>query len=86
MRRHRDSDVPFRWHTSGINQIQVYPPSEGTDMAGILELFGSLLYILFIGVQVGLVSMLLVARLLKATGAIKEEEQRGIMGFLQGFC
>jgi hypothetical protein len=55
-------------------------------MESTFEFLGSLLFFAFVGVQAGLVSMILIARLLKAIGAIKEDEQKGIMGFLQGFC
>jgi hypothetical protein len=56
-------------------------------MQAAFEFLTSAVFFLFIAVQVGLVSMIVLARLLKVTGAIKEgHEHRGIKGFLQGFC
>jgi hypothetical protein len=56
-------------------------------MALVFEFLTSALFFMFIVVQVGLVSMIVLARLLKATGGIKEgDEQTGIKGFLQEFC
>ncbi len=56
-------------------------------MQAAFEFLGSAVFILFLLVQVGLVSMIIVARLLKAVGALKENENhQGVRGFLQGFC
>jgi hypothetical protein len=52
-----------------------------------IELLTSTIFFLFIAVQAGFLSIIVLARLLKATGAIKDEkDQGGIRGFLQGFC
>ncbi len=56
-------------------------------MQAAFEFLGSAVFFLFIILQVGLVGMIVVARLLKAMGALKEEENhQGIRGFFQGFC
>ncbi len=56
-------------------------------MQAAFEFLGSAVFFLFILVQVGLISMILVAHLLKAIGALKEDQNhQGIRGFLQGFC
>jgi hypothetical protein len=56
-------------------------------MQVIIESLTSALFFLFIAVQVGLLGIIVVARLLKAAGVIKQsEDQGGIGGFLQGFC
>ncbi len=56
-------------------------------MQSAVEFLGSAVFFFFLLVQVGLVSMIVVARLLKAVGALKDDENhQGIRGFLQGFC
>jgi hypothetical protein len=51
------------------------------------EFLSSAVFFLFIAVQVAYLCVIVLARLLKATGAIKDTtDQRGIRGFLQGFC
>ena len=56
-------------------------------MQATFEFLTSAVFFTFIAVQVGLVSMIVLARLLKASGVIKEgHEHHGIKGFLQGFC
>jgi hypothetical protein len=56
-------------------------------MQAAIEFLTSAIFFIFIAVQVGLVSMIVLARLLKASGAIKEgQDPGGIKGFLQGFC
>lgn len=56
-------------------------------MQATFEFLSSAVFFLFVLVQLGLVIMIVLARVLRATGALKEgKNQAGIMGFLQGFC
>ncbi len=61
--------------------------SSKKTMQTAFEFLGSAVFFLFLILQVGLVGMIVVARLLKAMGALKEDENhQGIRGFFQGFC
>ncbi len=56
-------------------------------MQAAFEFLSSAVFFLFILVQVGLVAMIVIARFLKAVGALRDSQNHnGIRGFLQGFC